>query len=58
MKHALIFLIAATLFALPAFVRAEEASVSNDDVRKLVNQLGAGDYMKREEAAKKLKTIG
>lgn len=58
MKHALTLLIVAMLFAPASFVRAEDASVSNDQVRKLVNQLGAGDYAKREEAAKKLKSIG
>jgi hypothetical protein len=57
MKYALILVVACGLMAV-SWARAEDASASKDEVKSLIDQLGAGDYTKREEAAKKLKAIG
>jgi len=57
MKYAII-LVTVVGLAMTSLVRAEDAPASNDELKKLVDELGAGDYAKREAAAKKLKAIG
>lgn len=59
LKYALTLLIALCLLAPPRLARAaDEIPASKDEIKKLIDQLGAGEYARREEAAKKIKAIG
>jgi hypothetical protein len=59
MKYLLTLLIAACLLT-PAGAAAPAATqaAASDEIKRLIEQLGDGEYAKREEAAKRLKAIG
>ncbi|MDB5319273.1 MAG: hypothetical protein JWN40_904 [Phycisphaerales bacterium] len=58
MRYALTLLIAAFMLTPARAASPAATQAAPDEIKRLIDQLGDGEYPKREEAAKRLKTIG